>query len=1179
MAEVAAIFTADISGYTSAMSRMATSTTSATNSASSLGSKVSSAMGTIGKVTTVAGAATTAMGASALKSYGTFQQSLNKAAIIAGGTSKNIGELADMANKMGAELPLSAQDAADAMVSMAQDGASIKTITKEFPAIAEAATATGADLQTTAGTVQQAMNVWGKSLKSPAQAAAILTETANLSNASIEEMSGAISNIGGVASQAGFSMGSMTESIGLLTNKGFTAQRASQDLAHAIIQMEAPSKSAKKEMNELGLSFTDAQGNMKSFPTILKEVASATDGMSASQKTAALKTMFNTAGMQAMLPLLDSVNDKSGNTATSWDAYAKAQDGASSSTATATKFLKDQASEMQQNIGSKIEQIGGNWEALRNTAMSAAGGVNSSVVDMINNVLTWAQSSNSSIAKISRSFIGLSPVIGASVTAFGSFLTLSNSMSLFASKFTKNMAMIGRAILNPWTLGAAAIAIFIVALAKVYQSSASFRSAIDGIGKSFKSVFNAAWIQQTVSTIKSILKNLITTAENVASGMGSSFSNISWTTVFGTIRSGIDIALNALNSFTAWVNSNSDWLGPLAKGVLTFVAAVKTIRIITSVVGWIQGAITILSNLGGAVGIARGAWTGFTALLGLGPWGIAIAAIAAVVVALVTFFTQTKTGKKMWSDFTTWLGTTWNNIVGTATDVWNGLTIFFVNLWAGIVSSATSMWSGFTSTISGIWSGIVGVATGIWTGVSTFFTTLWTGISTVAITIWTTIVTFITTTWTSIVTIATAIFTPIAAFFTTLWTGISTIATTLWTTITTSLTTIWTGIVTVATGIWNLLKAVIMAPILILADFIDGQWNMISSDLNLIWTSIVSAGSTIWNGFVGILSGIWSAISGTAIAVWNAISASLNAIWNGLKSVASSVWNGIKSVVTSTIQGSVSTAQSLWNGAKSLISGIWNGLKSLASSTWNGIKSVVSSAISGTVSVARSLWSGLRSFMSGLWSVIRGAASAAWNGIRSTIQSIASGIVSGVRSAWSGFTSIASGVVSGIIGAFNALRNFSLADAGRAIMDSLFSGLQAAWGKVQSFVSGIASWIRQHKGPVSYDAKLLIPAGNAIMNGLNSGLMNSFSTVQNNVSSMANTLAESINSVAGDIKTGDLSMQAASYQGGSIDQNIDTDNWVKPTYVIHNELVGDKIRTIVSQGQADDQVSSKFFMS
>ncbi|WP_238941641.1 phage tail tape measure protein [Lactiplantibacillus plantarum] len=448
MAQVTATFTANISGYVAAMSQMNSSTRSMQSGISGLSGRVSQGMSTIGKVTTAAGAATTAMGVSALKSYGTFQQSLNKAAIIAGGTSKDIGELADMANKMGAELPLSAQDAADAMVSMAQDGASIKTITKEFPAIAEAATATGADLQTTAGTVQQAMNVWGKSLKSPAQAAAILTQTANLSNASIEDMSGAISNIGGIASQAGFSMGSMTEAVGLLTNKGFTAQRASQDLAHAIIQMEAPSDKAAGEMKKLGLSFTDAQGNMKSFPTILKEVAAATDGMSAAQKTAALKTMFNTAGMQAMLPLLSSIKDESGNTATSWSAYAKAQDGASSSTATATKFLQDQANEMQQNIGSKIEQIGGNWESLRNKSLAAKGGVNSAMVDMINQTITWATDSNSSIAQVARSFIGLSPVIGPAVTATGAFITSAGKIVGVASGAAKGLFNMGKSIIG-----------------------------------------------------------------------------------------------------------------------------------------------------------------------------------------------------------------------------------------------------------------------------------------------------------------------------------------------------------------------------------------------------------------------------------------------------------------------------------------------------------------------------------------------------------------------------------------------------------------------------------------------------------------------------------------------------------------------------------------------------------
>src|SRR5690606_1994709 len=42
----------------------------------------------------------------------------------------------------------------------------------------------------------------------------------------------------------------------------------------------------------------------------------------------------------------------------------------------------------------------------------------------------------------------------------------------------------------------------------------------------------------------------------------------------------------------------------------------------------------------------------------------------------------------------------------------------------------------------------------------------------------------------------------------------------------------------------------------------------------------------------------------------------------------------------------------------------------------------------------------------------------------------------------------------------------------------------SAYGKVQNFVSGIAGWIRDHKGPLSYDRRLLPPAGRAIMDSL-----------------------------------------------------------------------------------------------
>ena len=155
------------------------------------------------------------------------------------------------------------------------------------------------------------------------------------------------------------------------------------------------------------------------------------------------------------------------------------------------------------------------------------------------------------------------------------------------------------------------------------------------------------------------------------------------------------------------------------------------------------------------------------------------------------------------------------------------------------------------------------------------------------------------------------------------------------------------------------------------------------------------------------------------------------------------------------------------------------------------------------------------------------------------LQSIVDGILSVIGKVGETADQIGSRLIS-------SLSNIDLFGAGRAIMDGFLGGLQSAWGDVQDFVGGMADWIKDHKGPISYDRKLLIPAGNAIMDGLNRGLQEQFKNVKSTVSGMADELqnAFGVPQLATDMPVnmsgqiaGQLSSQKLAYQVASTSQS------------------------------------------
>ncbi|VRE99668.1 PblA [Streptococcus pneumoniae] len=428
-------------------------------------------------------------------------------------------------------------------------------------------------------------------------------------------------------------------------------------------------------------------------------------------------------------------------------------------------------------------------------------------------------------------------------------------------------------------------------------------------------------------------------------------------------------------------------LGSIMGGIVTALgSAFLAFKAFSTVSGLLSGIPAVLTTIKTAV-------TGLFTAMSANPIGIAIAAIAALTAGLVYFFTQTETGRQIWSSFVDWIKQTWQ-----------GIADFFVNLWSGISEGASTLWDGVVTA---------------WNAVVTFFSDLWVRIQEAA-----------SVAWTAITTAVMAIVQPFIDGFMNIWNNISD-----------GLTQIWEGIKMIFQGVWEFIKSIFLGAILIIINLVTGNFNQLGADLSLIWKGIKNSISMIWEGIKTYFSGVVDVIVGYGIAIFENFSTTLSTIWKGLSAAGKAIFDSFAQI----------------------LSNIWNTIKSVASSAWEGLKSTVLGLIDGLVQGAKNAWESMKQ---------------------------------GVRDLVSNVTSI-----------FDGIRNIDLWSAGKAILDGFLGGLKSSWGAVTDFVGGIASWIRDHKGPIEYDRKLLIPAGNAIMQGLDRGLQDRFKDVKKSVSGMAGEIS------------------------------------------------------------------------
>jgi len=317
-----------------------------------------------------------------------------------------------------------------------------------------------------------------------------------------------------------------------------------------------------------------------------------------------------------------------------------------------------------------------------------------------------------------------------------------------------------------------------------------------------------------------------------------------------------------------------------------------------------------------------------------------------------------------------------------------------------------------------------------------------------------------------------------------------------WSAIAPILTEVWNGMVEAATTAWNAMVEFVSPIIQSVVDFIKSVWDGISQWWSENQGLIQQTFETVWNAIQMVIQTVMPIIQSIIETAMNILAPFIETTWNNICTVVTTVWELIKIA----IQTAMDVIGGIITAVMAVINGDWE-------TAWNAIKSVGESIWNGLSSAGQAIFDGFSQILSNIWETIKSVASSAWETLKASVLSIIDGLVSGAQSAWDTMSNAVSTLVSNVTGFFDQLWNINLFSAGQAILQGFLDGLQSVWSSVTDFVGGIAGWIADHKGPIEYDRKLLIPAGNAIMKGLDQGLQDQFKDVKQTVGGMADEIS------------------------------------------------------------------------
>ena len=552
---IAAKMTLDISNFTSQLN-LAQNQAQRLAVESSKSFQIGSALTGMGKVlSTAVTLPLLGIAATSIKVGNEFQAQMSRVQAIAGATGGELDKMKRQAIELGAKTAFSAKEAAQGMENLASAGFQVNEIMDAMPGVLDLAAVSGGDVAASSEAMASSLRAFGLEAGQAGHVADVFARAAADTNAETVDMAEAMKYVAPVAHSMGLSLEETAASIGIMADAGIKGSQAGTTLRGALSRIAKPTKAMVKSMDQLGVSFYDANGKMIPLREQIAQLKTATAGLTQEERNRHLVTLYGQNSLSGMLALLDAGPEK-------LDKMTNAlinSDGAA----------REMAETMQDNLASKIEQMGGAFE-------SAAIVIQQILEPALTKVV-------GGITKLIEAFLNMSPVGQKMVVIFAGMVAALGPLLLIAGTVMTTMVKLRIAIqfLGPAFMGTmgtialvvaafyALVAVFMIA----YTKSEKFRNFIDSLAPAIKKGLGVA-VEWTAEKLKVLWEWLQKATEKVKE-FGSAISS----KVANTLQQfGINLG-QAGSSIGSFISSGLERLGGAfgkVGGVMSIAASVLT---------------------------------------------------------------------------------------------------------------------------------------------------------------------------------------------------------------------------------------------------------------------------------------------------------------------------------------------------------------------------------------------------------------------------------------------------------------------------------------------------------------------------------------------------------------------------------------------------------------------------